>query len=177
MVIDAPIQPGHTWASGDDVTAATLNKSLELAVARVPTPIDVVNGGTGGATVATAQAALAVKGRLEGWVEFGDNNTGVTLGTLPADSYVDTVHVQSTVVFNAGGADGLTVGWDSDVDALVTNLDLAAAIGIQAVSYGVSRGYNATQRTVKAYYIGAGGAPTTGKVLVIVEYWQVTTTP
>jgi len=182
MAIDAPLQPGHTFAAGDTLNAALLNKSLELAVARVPTPIAVAQGGTGSTTAANGQKNLQTMGRLEGWVVFGNAGVGIVLGTLPADAFVYDVIIQVTTLFDsAAGADLISVGWDADVDALAVAKDVSAT-GIFSrergtITAGANDGYNATSRSIEAYYTYAGGVPTTGKALVVVLYCQVTTTP
>jgi hypothetical protein len=158
-----------------------LNKAFELAAAQVPTPIGVADGGMGASSVAGAQQNLQVLGRLEGWVKFNDAGTGVVLGTLPADSFVRDVIIQVTTLFNAGTNDLLSVGWDADVDALSVDKDVSAT-GIfsrerGSLTAGANDGYNATSRSIEAYYTYTGAAPTTGKALVIVEYWQVTKQP
>ena len=181
MAIDATLQPGHTFAAGDTLNAALLNKALELAVARVPTPIAVAHGGTGATTVANGQKNLQVIGRLEGWVEFGDDGVGIVLGTLPADSFVLDVIIQVTTLFNDTGTDLISVGWDADVDALCVAKDVSAT-GIFSrergtLTAGANDGYNATSRSIEAYYNGANSDMTTGKALVIVIFAQVTTSP
>lgn len=176
MVIDAPIQAGHTFASGDTVNAALLNKALELGVARVPTPIPLASGGTGSTTVAGAQNNLQVMGRLEGWVEFGDDGVAVTLGTKPADAFVYETLIHVTEAFDSGTSDLMTIGWDSDPDALATSQSVATT-GIKTPTAGASEGYSAAQQTVKAYYASTGTAPTAGKALVVVFFFQVTTSP
>lgn len=176
MVIDAPLQPGHTFAAGDTLNAALLNKSLELAVARVPTPISVASGGSGATTIANAQKNLQAMGRLEGWVEFGDDAVGIVLGTLPADSYVYDVMIHVTTAFNDSGTDLISVGWDADPDALCTDTDVSTT-GVKNPTMGANDGYNSTSRSVEAYYNGANSDMTTGKALVIVLFCQVTTSP
>lgn len=178
MAIDAPLQPGHTFAAGDTLNAALLNKALELAVARVPTPVDVAQGGTGGSTAAVAQKNIQAMGRLEGWVQHSDAGTGVVLGTLPADCYVYDRKVHETVSFDGGTTNTMTIGYDADTDAIATTLDLnALATGIHSPTAGVLNGYNATSRSIEAYYAYTGTAPTVGKALVVILYFQVTTTP
>lgn len=176
MAIDAPLEPGHTFVVGDTLTAALLNKALTLAKAVVPTPFSVAAGGTGGTSVATAQKNIQAMGRLEGWVEYTDAGVAVTIGTLPADSFVYDVLAHATEAFNSGTSDLLEVGWDSDNDALGTSTSVATT-GVKTPTAGASDGYNATQQTVKAYYASTGTAPTTGKVLVVVLFCQVTATP
>lgn len=176
MAINAPITPGHSFSETDVLTAELLNKAFAMSQAQVPTPIGTADGGTGATNVANAQNNLQAMGRLEAWVEFTDDGTGVELGVLPVDSLIVDVIPHVTVAFNDTGTDLLTVGWDADPDALATSLDISTT-GVKNPTAGVNDGYNDTQRTVKAYYNGANNDSTTGKCLVVVLFVQVTTSP
>jgi hypothetical protein len=110
--------------------------------------------------------------RLQGWV--ADDATNPSLGTLPADSYVVNVRIQVTELFNSDGDDLISVGYDADNIAFATTTDVSTT-GIKTVTLGSLAGYNATARSVEAYYTDTGSAPTTGKALVILEYFRVQT--
>lgn len=109
--------------------------------------------------------------RLEGWV--ADNAQNPSLGTLPASTYVTNVRLQVTEAFNSDGADEIKVGYDADDDAYITLTDVSST-GIKTPTLGTLAGYNGTSRAVEAYYVNGGTEPTTGKAIVIVEFYRVT---
>jgi hypothetical protein len=176
MSVNAPITPGHTFTTGDTLTATLLNKAFTLARAVVPTPISVANGGTGATTAANAQKNTQSVGRLEAWVEYTDDGTPVTVGTLPADSFVDDIKIHVTEAFNSGTSDNVEVGWSADQNALSTSQDVSST-GVLEPTHGANDGYNSAQKSVTALLTSAGTAATTGKALVVVFYAQVTTEP
>jgi hypothetical protein len=176
MSVNAPVTPGHTFTTGDTLTATLLNKAFSLARAVVPTPISLANGGTGGTTAATAQKNTQTVGRLEAWVQFSDDGTPVTVGTLPADSFVDDIKIHCTTAFDGTGTDTVEVGWSADQDALSTSQDVSST-GVLEPTHGANDGYNSTQQTVTALYTDQNADSTAGKALVVVFYTQVTTQP
>ena len=104
--------------------------------------------------------------RLQKWVT-SDAQTPI-LGILPADTYVIAVHCHVTEAFNSDGSDQITVGWDTDNDALCTAIDVSTT-GVKSVTMGANHGYNSTAQKVKAYYVNGGSEPTTGKAFIWVE--------
>jgi len=176
MALEATIEPGHTWSSGDDVDVDTLNKTLQLARAVVPTPIAVKHGGTGGSTAQAAQKSVQALGRLEGWVEYTDDGVAVSLGVLPADSFVIDVVVHVTTAFNGAGAKEIEVGWSSDADALGVAFDVSST-GVGYPTVGANDGYNSTQQNVEVLFTDTGGTATAGKVIVLIYFAQVTSEP
>lgn len=115
---------------------------------------------------------------FSGWA--ADDARNPTLGTLPARTIPTRVLIDVQEAFNSDGADTLTVGWDADTDALVTRVDVSSTGLIEVTlssNNGVSLGrFNGTTRTVEAYYANDGTEPTTGKVLITVEYVPVQNT-
>jgi len=176
MSLNAPVEAGHTFTTGDTLTATLLNKAFTLARAVIPTPISVANGGTGATTAANSQKNIQAMGRLEAWVEYTDDGTPVTIGTLPADSFVYDIKIHVTTAFNGTGTDLVEVGWSADQDALSTSQDVSST-GVLEPTHGASDGYNSTQRTVTALYTDQNSDASTGKALVVVLYAQVTTEP
>lgn len=105
---------------------------------------------------------------MAGWLTSGTQN--VVLGVLPIAAYVARVHIHCTTAFNAGGTDEIRVGYDSDEDAYATLTDVSTT-GVKTVTLGTGIGYDTTARQVEAYYVNGGAEPTTGRGLVIVEYF------
>ncbi len=112
----------------------------------------------------------SVSRALAVWV--ADSAQNPSLGTLPADAYVEGVDVHVTEAFNSDGTDLLTVGYAADPDAFLTSLDVSTT-GIKTVTLGVLAGYNGPARLVEAYYVNGGTEPTTGKALVVLRYRAV----
>lgn len=106
---------------------------------------------------------------LQNWVS--DDNQNPSLGTLPAYSVVTNVRIQVTESFNSSGTDTISVGYDAATTAFATATDVSTG-GIKSPTLGALAGYNGTARDVEAYYVAGGGAPTTGRALVIVEFYR-----
>lgn len=101
-----------------------------------------------------------------------DNAQNPTIGPVPSRSLVTIDFVDVTEAFNSDGTDTITVGWDSDPDALLTSLDVSTT-GRKDISsnFGVSYGrYLATGQTVEIYYSNGGSEPSTGKVIAGIRY-------
>ena len=113
-------------------------------------------------------------GRMSKWVTH-DGQTQ-TLGALQPGSYFVRAHCHVTESFDSDGSDTLTVGYDTDTDAFVTSIDVSST-GVKSVTLGTLQGYNGTARSVKAYYVAGGSAPTQGKAIVIVEFLPVPVSP
>lgn len=116
----------------------------------------------------------APSGRMQAWVTAGSQNP--VLGILQAGTYFARAHVHVTEAFNSDGTDTLTVGWDSDTDALVTSVDVSTT-GVKTLTLGANVGYNGTAHSVEAYYANGGSEPTTGKALVILEFFPIPKQP
>lgn len=113
-------------------------------------------------------------GRLKAWVT--SNSQSPVLGTLQVGTYLVRAHVHVLQGFNSDGTDTLTVGYDDDTDAAVTSVDVSST-GVKSVTLGALEGYNATARTLKAYYGNSGTEPSQGKALVILEIFSVPPQP
>lgn len=116
----------------------------------------------------------SARGTMRAWVTKDVQNP--VLGTLPAGSYVYGAHVHVTVAFNSDANDTLTAGYDADTDAIFTSIDVSTT-GVKSVTLGALSGYNATARNLEAYYVNSGTEPTTGKALVIIEFYRVPPSP
>jgi hypothetical protein len=109
---------------------------------------------------------------LSAWVS--DDHTTVTLGEFPAYSVPVNLRIEVTEAFNSSGTDFLTVGFDADAGAYSSAVDVSTT-GVKTIAAGGNLYKYAAniQRTVKAYYTPGGSAPTTGKALVILEFYRV----
>lgn len=107
---------------------------------------------------------------IHGWL--ADDKQEVILGKIPYNVYVARVHIHVTEAFNSDGTDLVTVGWDADPDALATSADVSTT-GVKSLTLGANEGFNSTEKTVKAFYSNGGSEPTTGKAIVIVEFFRV----
>jgi len=108
--------------------------------------------------------------RLAAWV--ADDKQTADMGKLPANTNVVNVRIQVTENFNGSGSDLISVGYSGAATAFATTTDVSTT-GIKSVTLGSSAGYNGTARDVQAYYTNGGGEPSTGKALVILEYYRV----
>jgi len=115
-----------------------------------------------------------------GWLFHGEMSKA--FAELTNYAFITKVHIQVVEAFNSDGTDLLTVGYASDHDALVEALDVSTT-GIKTPTYGVAMGWTGTVlhptpppcglQELLIYYTPGGSAPTTGEVLVIVEYVPV----
>lgn len=106
--------------------------------------------------------------QLCGWL--ADNQTSITLGDLPRDCFVTKVHVWVSEAFNSSGTDVLDVGFGAFPNVFAAGVDVSTT-GLKTPAAGSNLGWQfSLVRTVTATYTAGGGAPTTGKALVIVEF-------
>lgn len=112
--------------------------------------------------------------RLAAWL--ADDKQTAQLGKLPAYSVVTTVRLQVTEAFNSDGSDLISVGYSGAATAFATTTDVSTT-GIKSPTLGSSAGYNSTARDVEAYYTNGGSEPSTGKALVVLEYYRIPTPP
>ena len=111
---------------------------------------------------------------LAGWVASGSQP--VLLGILPIASYVARVHVHCTTAFNGDGTDNITVGYTGTTNAFSTNADVSTT-GVKTITLGANIGYQTVSREINAYYVNGGSEPTTGRALVIVEFFLAAVVP
>lgn len=114
-------------------------------------------------------------------VNFDTANIGTTLGvqfgTLPAGAVVARTWCQVTTVFNAATTNVLTVGIAADDDALLTSAVSAAGTAGNKVQSGPAATLTtpiAADTPVFAKYTQSGTAATTGRAVVMVEYYPAT---
>lgn len=111
---------------------------------------------------------------LRCWVTSAQQNP--VIGTLLPGTYILRVSVHVTVAFTSDGTDTLTVGWDSDTDAIMTSLDVSST-GVFSGTLGANAGYNGTAQQIEAYYVNSGSEPGAGKAIVILELVRVPMQP
>jgi len=114
--------------------------------------------------------AAQVMERLVAWV--ADDKQTASMGKLPANAVVTNVRIQVTEAFNSDGTDLISVGYSGAATAFATTTDVSTT-GIKSPTLGTSAGFNATARDVEAYYTNGGSEPTTGKALVVLEFYRV----
>jgi hypothetical protein len=105
---------------------------------------------------------------LSAWVTPASTNPNI--GILPSESYVVRVQMHTTELWNSDGSDNIKVGNAEDDDAYAINTDVSGT-GVHAVTLGSGVGRDGTSRTVDATYTNGGSSPSTGKTLVIIEYF------
>jgi hypothetical protein len=111
---------------------------------------------------------------LAGWVDI--NSMTTVLGKLPAGTTVLRVAYQTTIVWNGGVSNTISVGIPGTPGFYVGPAAVGAVgfynITTSTPGVGPGTGYQAQpQERVEAYYVAGGApAPTTGKTLIIVEY-------
>jgi hypothetical protein len=93
-------------------------------------------------------------------------------GIMPAGTWIKQVFCHVLEAFDSNGTDQITVGWDSDPDALCTTIDVSTT-GLKTVTLGVSAGYNSTAQKLYAFYSNGGSEPTTGKAFLWVDSIRV----
>ena len=105
---------------------------------------------------------------MAGWVTSGSQT--VLLGVLPIASYVARVHIHCTTSFNSDGADDISVGYTGTTTAFATATAVGTT-GVKSVTAGANVGYQTVSREINAYYVNGGTEPSTGRAIVIVEYF------
>lgn len=122
----------------------------------------------------TGRPVQSPSGRLQAWITK-DSQT-VKLGVLKAPYYIARVHVHVTEAFDSDGSDEIRLGDSTDTDRFFTLTDVSST-GVKTPTLGAGNGYNGTSYTVNAQYVNGGSEPTTGKALVIAEFFRVPTSP
>lgn len=118
----------------------------------------------------TGQPQSTPTGRIQGWVTKGTQTP--VLGIINAPFYFVRAHVHVTEAFNSDGTDTLVVGYSTDTDAFITSVDVSTT-GVKSVTLGALQGFNTTSYSILATYTAGGSQPTTGKALVILEFFPV----
>jgi hypothetical protein len=100
----------------------------------------------------------------------------VSLGNLPANISVTAVRMESTVAFNSGTSDTLSVGIAGTSTLFSNAINVHDAAGVETVT-SAGPAYRSAVTPLIAELTFVGAAPTAGKVLVIVSYIRVPPTP
>jgi hypothetical protein len=140
-----------------------------LRLARPGGGFTVASTTTGATAAAVPQEVL----RYTAWVDV--NNKTVVLGQIPDNTTVWDAALYVQQAFDSDGTDRVTVGWDGVTEAIVKSAAMSdvATTGDRPILFGdyfrQYQGPTLTQpRTLKAYYVAGGSAPTQGKVRVTV---------
>ena len=112
---------------------------------------------------------------IRGWVEFFDYG-GLTLGSIPANSYVLHTFIHVIVLFNDSGTDTISIGTTADEDGFQLATDVSSA-GIKTENHGVMMGYNSSGQTIKAFYEPQNVDMDQGKALVGIVYFTTPALP
>jgi parallel beta-helix repeat protein len=116
--------------------------------------------------------------RIECWLSSSDWAAGSkTLGWVPPQSYIVNVRMHCTVNFN-NTSPTLSLGYNSTNKTVYATATSLATAGILSPTLGSGVGYEAGTTTRQAVaYFGGSGTPSQGKVLVILEFYRVSTSP
>jgi len=107
---------------------------------------------------------------VSAWV--ADNVQTGRFPTLPAYIVVTNVRVHVTQAFNSDGTNQLTVGYSGTASAYATAVDVSTT-GWKTVTLGSGVGYSGTARAAEVYFTNGGTEPSTGKALVVIEFYRV----
>lgn len=110
---------------------------------------------------------------MEGWLT--PTQRSVTLGMLPARSYVEAVRLQVLTGFDSSGTDTVVVGTMAVPDAFALSQAVDTP-GLFTATMGVLAGYVENEAEVTAIYTAGGTAPTVGQVYVYMRWWRVKAT-
>jgi hypothetical protein len=105
-----------------------------------------------------------------------DSNQAPTIGFFRKPRKVLRIYVEVLEAFNAAGSDTLVIGHADDDDAYATSIDVSTT-GVKTATLGAGVNYDATPRAVIAKYAAGSGAPTTGSVMILVEYAELPRQP
>lgn len=92
-----------------------------------------------------------------------------TMGFLRDPRAVLRARVEVLEAFNSDGTDLLVVGHADNDDGYITSIDVSTT-GVKTATLGSDIAYDATPRAVIAKYTAGGTAPTTGRVVITLEY-------
>lgn len=106
----------------------------------------------------------------QNFVTFAQQNPD--LGIMPAGTFIIQIYCHVLEAFDSDGTDQITVGWDSDPDALATAIDVSTT-GLKSVTMGANNGYNSIAQKLKAFYTNSGSEPTAGKAFLWIESIRV----
>lgn len=112
---------------------------------------------------------------LKKTVNWNDNASGVAAAfdnPLPAGAFITRVLVEVVTAFN-GTTPSLVIGTNaSTYNDIVNAGDVnEGATGVYEATRGYGRSICASaDKTVYAYYTNAGGSPSAGKAVIVIEY-------
>lgn len=109
---------------------------------------------------------------ITGTVVFG-NATAVTIGTIPANSQIVSVHIDTTTAFNAATTNTMTVGTNGTAAAYVATTAVGPVGRASVATTGVYSAWGtvgASDVTATATFSQTGTAATTGSAVVTIVY-------
>lgn len=123
----------------------------------------IAGGGVGPTVVQT----------ISNWLS--EDEQSVTVGTIPAYSWVLGLDVYVQQAFNSDGTDLVNVGRSGSASAYTANVDVSTT-GRKTIALASEAGLIDTERTVLATYTNGGSEPTEGRALVSVTYAPIAKT-
>lgn len=109
---------------------------------------------------------------ITGTVVFG-NATAVTIGTIPANAQITSIHIDTITAFNAATTNTMTVGTAASAAAYVAATAVAALGRASVATTGVYSAWptvGASDVTLTATFSQTGTPATTGAAIVTVLY-------
>lgn len=104
-------------------------------------------------------------------VLFSQGAAAVDITSLPAGSVVMRAWADVLTVFNAATTNVIEVGTDADIARFLAAADVnEAALGVTPVAGKGPFPAETADRTLRCRYTQTGGAATTGRAMVYVEY-------
>jgi hypothetical protein len=94
------------------------------------------------------------------------------MGYFRSPRKVLRIYVEVLEAFNSDGTDTLVIGHGDDPDAYATSINVSTT-WVKTVTLGSGVNYDATPRAVIAAYTAGGSAPTTGSVIILIEYAEL----
>lgn len=159
------VKSGGSWTNKYYIAGGTVGKGGIVFLT------NIIEGSPDAVTLRYTYPLLAgIVERMVAWVQFDSQNP--SLGVLPAYSVVTGVLIQVVAAFNSDGDDTISVGYDAAPEAYATSTDVSST-GLKAVTSGALVGYNATSRSIEAYYVNSGTEPTEGSAIVVLEFYRV----
>lgn len=103
------------------------------------------------------------------------SQTNPQLGVLPRGATVIDAIIHCTELFDSDGTDNISIGYDGDPDAYITNKDVSStgrfSLSEGTLAAGSGLGYDDTARNgVDATYVNGGSPASTGKAHIIIIY-------
>ncbi len=113
----------------------------------------------------------------KGTTLYGVEGQNPLLGTVPQEAVITGVKIYSQTAWNSDGTDLLSIGTDADNNLLAGATDIATTGWKTPAAGTVTFPYYVTaDQVLEAYYVNGGSEPTTGRALVVVEYYRTNAT-